>query len=179
MIAKVALLRGINVGKAHRIAMGDLADEFRALGFEGVRTFINSGNVWFEAAPEEERAQTERVEQALLARFGFEIPTMLRTLEEMRAAVAANPFHGEAEREGVFYNVAFLAAAPVAEAWAEVEALCGVRERIVRIGREAYSRIEREPGEGGKFALDLMGKRLKTPVTVRNWNTTRRLAEGP
>lgn len=175
----VALLRGINVGKGHRISMKDLVAELEALDLERVKTFIASGNVWFDAPEANEMGRAREIEARLKARFGFEIPTLLRTLAEMRTVVQNNPFGKDEDREGFYRNVAFLEIEPTAEAWQEIEALVHERERIARVGREVFSLVEREPGEGGKFAIDLMGKRMKIPTTVRNWNTTQRLAQGP
>ncbi len=45
----ISMLRGINVGGHKRIKMDQLRKSFEALGFEQVRTYIQSGNVVFKA----------------------------------------------------------------------------------------------------------------------------------
>jgi uncharacterized protein (DUF1697 family) len=61
----VALLRGINVGRAKRVAMADLRALVEGLGYEGVRTLLNSGNVVFAARPSDRRDHAARIEKAL------------------------------------------------------------------------------------------------------------------
>ena len=87
----VALLRGINVGRARRVAMADLRALLEELGYRDVRTLLNSGNAVFTAsgvAPEEAAA---RIEGALFARVGFAARTMVLTAEELVVAVEQNP----------------------------------------------------------------------------------------
>jgi hypothetical protein len=90
MTRSVLLLRGINVGKAHRIAMADLRALLEAEGHADVRTLLQSGNVVLGAQlPAEELAAS--VEQALERRFGFLVPTVVRTADQLLAAVARDP----------------------------------------------------------------------------------------
>ena len=85
----VAFLRGINVGGKNILPMKDLAEIFRATGCEQVRTFIQSGNVLFSAEPNAESRLAKQITAAINARFGYNIPVVLRTLPELEAAVAA------------------------------------------------------------------------------------------
>lgn len=87
----VALLRGINVGGKSQVRMADLKACFERLGFEGVRTYINSGNVIFTAAARDKRRLIRRIEPELEATFGLPIKVLLRTLAEMEALVEALP----------------------------------------------------------------------------------------
>lgn len=93
MTAWVALLRGVNVGGI-TIRSADLAEVFRGLGFDAVRTVLASGNVAFEAdAAPARRAQLKaRIEAALRARFGYEAWILLVTRDELSAAIDAFPF---------------------------------------------------------------------------------------
>ena len=50
---EIALLRGINVGKAKRVAMAELRALVEKLGYGDVRTLLNSGNVVFSTEPEQ------------------------------------------------------------------------------------------------------------------------------
>src|SRR3954468_23642588 len=84
------LLRGINVGRAHRIGMADLRDLLTTEGHRGVRTLLQSGTVVLDSEqPPDELARS--VEQALERRFGFPVPTVVRTAEELAAVVEADP----------------------------------------------------------------------------------------
>src|SRR3989442_15780724 len=90
----VALLRGINVGGKHMLPMADLVKLFSAAGCEDVRTYIQSGNVIFSASTEAAERIPGVIAQRIAARFGFEVPVVLRSAEELRKAAAGNPFLG-------------------------------------------------------------------------------------
>jgi uncharacterized protein (DUF1697 family) len=88
---QVALIRGINVGRAKRVAMADLRAQVEALGYRDVRTLLNSGNVVFTAlgvAPSETAA---RIEEVLAERLRVPARVTVLTAAELAAAVAGNP----------------------------------------------------------------------------------------
>jgi uncharacterized protein (DUF1697 family) len=78
--------------------MARLRRAFEALGFEKVRTFIQSGNVVFNAAKTSNVALCRRVEEKLTEEFGFPIPIIVRTGDEIADILKSNPF-SEAERD--------------------------------------------------------------------------------
>lgn len=104
----VALLRGINVGGKNKVVMSELREQITAEGFTNVRTYINSGNLLFEAgadAPRENVAQA--VEDLLAHRYDFPIRLALLTAQEYLAQLDELPdwWHGEvARRDALFYT---------------------------------------------------------------------------
>lgn len=84
----VALLRAINVGGNRKVPMADLRALFVELGATEVRTYIQSGNVVYRGEVPEEQLRA-----ALHARFGFEIPVVTRSGEEL--AALRNPWPDE------------------------------------------------------------------------------------
>lgn len=174
MTAFVALLRGINVGKAKRIAMADLRALFEDLGYAEVQTLLNSGNVLFEAARPNPRKIIETVEKGIERRFGFAVPTVVTTGEEFRAASAGNPLLLEG-RDHAKLLVAFprgprvLAAARalLAEDWTP-EALA-VDERVAYLwcpGGIIDSRL-----------MKAFARATGEDATARNWATVQKLIE--
>jgi uncharacterized protein (DUF1697 family) len=87
----VALLRGINVGKAKRIAMAELRALVGELGYGDVRTMLNSGNVVFTASRTNAPAAAGRIEKALVDRVGLTSRVTVLSAAELAAAVAGNP----------------------------------------------------------------------------------------
>src|SRR5690242_5830957 len=87
----IALLRGINVG-GHTVKMERLRELFTELGFTRVRTYIQSGNVFFETAQTDRQILTQMIEQHLLQALGYEVPVFLRTIPELEQIVALDPF---------------------------------------------------------------------------------------
>jgi uncharacterized protein (DUF1697 family) len=86
----IALLRGINAGTLRRVEMGTLRQLFERLGYTRVSTYLNSGNILFEAGQDVEEIH-KMVETSLKEEFGFEIPTLIKSDFEMRGIVHAIP----------------------------------------------------------------------------------------
>jgi uncharacterized protein (DUF1697 family) len=168
------LLRGINVGKAHRVGMADLRELLRAEGHGEVATLLQSGNVVLDSdLPAEELARS--VEQALERRFGFPVPTVVRTREEFLDVVARNPL-GAVATDPTRSVVSFFAE-PLPP---DVEEFL----RGVDPGDDAYAVDGRElylwcpHGQLQSPLAAALGKRRAGPVgTVRNWATVGKLAD--
>ena len=168
----VALLRGINLGRARQVDMPRLREVLAARGHEGVRTHLRSGNVVLDS-PLPEADLAADVAGAIEAEFGFEVPVVVRTGAELAAVVAGDPFATVAT-DPARYLVTFLVEPPDP---ARVDALppADGGEYLVR-GRELYlwlpDGIQNTPLASWKWDR-LLGR----PGTSRNWNTVVRLAE--
>ncbi|MEP7064993.1 MAG: DUF1697 domain-containing protein [Gemmatimonadota bacterium] len=90
-VKHVALLRGINVGKAKRIAMADLRALCEGLGYENVRTLLNSGNVVF-TAPRADAQAAAKIEREIERKLGVSSRVIAFTGAELDAIIAENPF---------------------------------------------------------------------------------------
>src|SRR5690242_7578408 len=131
------LLRGINLGPHRRVSMPDPRALLGEAGFADVRTYVQSGNVVLSsrAAPAKVGAQAE----ALIAeRFGFEVDVIVRTADELGSVVARNPL-AEVAVNPKRYQVSFLDAEPDPEVVEKISGLSVDGERVVVIGREAYT----------------------------------------
>ena len=87
----VALIRGINVGRAKRVAMADLRTAIAALGYRDVVTLLNSGNVVFSAAAGEAGAAGARIERAMARRLGVSARVTVLNAADIAEAIAENP----------------------------------------------------------------------------------------
>ncbi len=174
MTRAVLLLRGINVGRAHRIGMADLRELLRAEGHGDVATVLQSGNVVLDSElPPGELAR--KVEQALERRFGFPVPTVVRTADELLAVVAADPL-GAVAADPTRYVVSFFAEVLPAEV---AEFLRGVDpgdDAFAVDGRELY--LWCPHGQLKSPLAAALGKRRGGPLgTARNWATVGKLAD--
>src|ERR1700677_4931867 len=88
----VALLRGINVGGKHLLPMKDLAAIFVQAGCTNVRTYIQSGNVIFSAPAPLLKRLPELIMERIAARFGFRVPIVIRTPQQLARTIRGNPF---------------------------------------------------------------------------------------
>src|SRR5262245_59517957 len=87
----IALLRGINVGKAKRVAMSDLRKLVEKRGYSDVRTLLNSGNVVLKSSSADTAKASKRIEQALFDGTGVSARVLVVSAEELAAAVKENP----------------------------------------------------------------------------------------
>jgi len=88
---QIALLRGINVGRAKRVAMADLRALFESLGYREVRTLLNSGNVVFTPSGKSAAATGARIEKALVSELDLVSRVFVLDAAELAAAIAENP----------------------------------------------------------------------------------------
>jgi uncharacterized protein (DUF1697 family) len=93
----IALLRGINVGKAKRVAMADLRALMEGLGYSGVRTLLNSGNAVFDAKAGTAAAHAKQLRAAILAQCGVDCEVVVKTATDLAAAIAEHPLRHHAD----------------------------------------------------------------------------------
>ncbi|MBK8304822.1 MAG: DUF1697 domain-containing protein [Chloracidobacterium sp.] len=93
----IALLRGINVGGNTMIKMTELKAVFERLGFENVATYINSGNISFDAKKTAEEKLVAKIEKAILSEFKKTVPVMVRERDAINGILSNNPYDGQFE----------------------------------------------------------------------------------
>ena len=93
MNQQVALIRGINVGRAKRVAMADLRALTTELGYTNVRTLLNSGNVVFSSSAARSDAAT-RIQEGILERLGVSARVIVLTARQLAEVIADNSLNG-------------------------------------------------------------------------------------
>lgn len=166
--AHVALLRGVNVGGKNKLPMKDLVALAEEAGAKAPRTYIQSGNLVFEASAAAARAFPRRLEAALAAR-GLRVPVVLRSADELVAAVAGNPWLARGA-EPKALHVAFLAAAPEPARLAALDPARSPPDALEARGRDLFLHLPNGVGRT-KLTNDYLDRTLGTTSTVRNWNT--------
>ncbi|WP_106396301.1 DUF1697 domain-containing protein [Actinocorallia populi] len=166
----IALLRGINVGGNTRIGMAALRESFADLGHTEVRTYLQSGNVFFDSArPAESLA--EELEVRIAADLGVSTRVLLRTEDELKHVLATHPFRDREDPAAL--HVAFLGETPTAV----LEKPTGEAAEFAAKGREVYLYC---PNGYGRTKLNnaFLERRLGVVATTRNWKTVTALANG-
>ena len=174
MTRYAVLLRGINVGRAHRVPMAELRELLAGEGHRGVRTLLQSGNVALdsELSPGE---LSSAVEQALERRFGFAVPTVVRTADELLAVLVGDPLHDVAT-DPTRYVVHFFGAEVPDDVTEQLAAVDPVDDEYVVEGRELY--LWCPHGQLQSPLSAALAKHKGGPVgTARNWATVGKLAE--
>lgn len=172
----VALLRGINVGGNNIIKMTDLAACFQELGFEGVRTYIQSGNVLFHANQPDRSGLAGQIETALSQSFDYRATVVLRSEDELRTIVGAAPEGFGSEPDIYRYDVLFLKEPlTAAEALKDLREKEGVDRAFAGQGVLYFERLISRASSSRLTRINTLP--LYAFITVRNWNTTTRLLQ--
>jgi len=170
----VALLRGINVGGRNAVPMKELAPCVEAGGHTEVKTYIQSGNVLFTSDAADPRALELDVEQRIEAQFGFPVPVVVRSADELQATVDAAPkiFGSPDHRCDVIFLKHPLGAE---DAFAALPTpRDGVDQSWIGPGALYFARLT---ALASKSRLSQIASSPIYPrITVRNWNTTTKLA---
>jgi uncharacterized protein (DUF1697 family) len=172
MARQVAFLRGINVGKAKRVAMADLRSLAEDLGFRDVRTVLNSGNIVYTSTRLAPKAAAIRIEKAIADRLGVSSKVTVLDSGELSAIVQANPFAPVADNHSrlmvfVLANVDARATlnALVKQSWGT--------ERMALGPRAAYAWFP--SGFMDSPLRKALDRALGDAATSRNWATMMKL----
>jgi uncharacterized protein (DUF1697 family) len=172
MTTFVALLRGVNVGKARRLPMADFRAVLSGLGYTNVSTLLNSGNAVFRAASGTPARLSADIAAAISARLKVEAPVIVKTAGELAAVISENPLR-VADDLHSRYLVAFVQDAKALSRLAVMESLVIPPERFA-IGKGAAYLLCPAGILESKAWQALVGNAGK-PATTRNWATVLKL----
>ena len=170
----IVLLRGINLGAHNRISMPELREALEDAGYDGISTYLQSGNVVLTSTASAKKVAGE-CGRLIAKRFDLEIPVVVRTRSELAKVVERNPL-GRFAKDPKRYQVSFLETKPTAKTVRELEEVATANEKVVSIGRELYA-WHPDGVARSKLWARLAGKSLGTTATARNWTTVTKLLE--
>ena len=171
----LALLRGINVGGKNKLPMKDLRELITNLGCENVTTYIQSGNVVFQAEPMPEEELAGKIETRILERFGLKIPVILRTTDELQRTIIENPFLSAASDESTLH-VMFLKHAPSLERIKSLDPERSPGDAFIVRGRAIFLHLPNNVANS-KLTNAYFDSKLATISTGRNWRTVETLRD--
>jgi uncharacterized protein (DUF1697 family) len=173
MASWIALLRGVNVGGNNLLPMKSLASLFEAAGCARVRTYIQSGNVVFDAAEKLAARVPSEISRAIAGAHGFDVSLQLRSADELAAIARKNPWP---DADPARLLVMFLAEAPSKKQVSALDPKRSPPDEFVVRGREIYLHAPNGFG-GSKLSNAWFDKQLGTVSTGRNWRTVLKLLE--
>lgn len=171
----LALLRGINVGKK-TIKMEDLRKFMETSGYKNVKTYIQSGNVFFESSLTDKIKLAKALETLIEKQYGFDVTVFVINIDELTKAVNNNPlakrdFIEEGTKQ---YYVTFLSDIPAAENMGKLKQAPIGGDIIELVDNVLYFKLESKASES-KLTNNLIENKLKVKATTRNWNVTVKL----
>jgi len=175
----ICMLRGVNVGGHNKIKMDVLRAICVDLKCESPQTLLQSGNVVFRTAQRNLPELAKSVELAIERKLGFRPSVLLRTVPELREAIAKNPFAKRSGIEPAKLVVAFLPGEPTPEARKALREMDIAPEELHSLGRELYIYFpngQARPKLSWPRVDKILGSQC-APGTARNWNTVTKLLQ--
>ena len=165
MTTWIVLLRGVNVGGRHKLPMAELRELLAEVGFENVRTYIQSGNIVLDSPDGDRDSVAREVRGAIDGRFGFAPQTFVLGVDAFDAAIAANPFsQGSEDPKAVHFFF-------LAEPDPTVD-LNGLRELATRgeefVLTEGVFYLHTPNGFGRSKLVERLHRFIGTETTARN-----------
>lgn len=171
----IALLRGINVSGHKMIKMEKLCEVLKELEFEKISTYIQSGNILFKSKIEDEKKLEKMISDLIYKHFGFDVPVIVVTPEDLKTTIKNNPFAKENIALPQPY-VAFLSTVPAIWDLEVLKATNFQKDRFVVLEKNMY--LHYADGAGStKLSNAVIEKKLKLTATARNWKTVLKLVE--
>jgi uncharacterized protein (DUF1697 family) len=170
MFTLVSMVRGINVGGSRPLKMDKLRTLHEDLGFRNVRTYLQSGNVVFEAANSDTARHGEAIQRRILRDCGYEVAVAVKTSREMTAALAGNPLLGRANLDPKRFYATFLVRPEGKLSLGGADLPLAKGEQAILLGEVVY--LYCTIGYGNtKIHNNFFEKRLSARATTRNWQT--------
>ncbi len=173
----ISILRGINVGGHNKIPMTGLKDLYEELNLKNIITYIQSGNVIFKFAKvPSEQGLAKKIEKKILEKYGFDVPVIIRSLNEIENTLVTNPFLKQDGIDIEKLHVTFLSDVPQKAQLEAIKKYYHSPEKFIILGKEVYVYCPNGYGNT-KISNTFFENKLKVTATTRNWKTVNKLAD--
>ena len=172
MTTYIALLRAI--GGNSTLPSKTFIEILASLGTKDAKTYIATGNAVFRARSANGAALAKRMKARIEEVRGFAPEVLLLTPQELRDAIARNPFRN-AEAEPATLHLTFLSSAPPDPDLAKLESLRANGEAFLLKGKVFY--FHAPAGVGRSKLFSRIEKSLGVWGTARNWRTVCKVME--
>ena len=172
----IALLRGINISGKNKISMVELKEVFEKLGFEAVKTYLNSGNVIFSSEEENIEKFTKQIEAAIKNHFGLDIPVFVISKEKLEDILHSAPdWWGNDDKE-IYDNLIFMMP-PVtfSDVYNEIGEPKKELEKIENYDEAIFWSFSRKDYQKTNWWSKTASANIRTKITIRTANTIRKI----
>ena len=176
MATYISMLRGINILGHNLIKMSDLQALFRDVGFRKVRTYIQSGNILFEAPRSPADKISSRIVKAIHKAYGFSVSNFVITPKELGQVIHKHPFLKKRGIDRSKLHVTFLSAAPEKTDLEKINDLPRGDEAFHCVGKAMYLYCPHGYGRT-KLTNNTLERLLAVSGTTRNWRTVSKIYE--
>ena len=174
MTTYISILRGINVSGQKIIKMDALRKMYENLGFQSVKTYIQSGNVIFKSKDSKIDGVVQTISRQIKKDFGFDVPVIVLTIDKLKKIIKNSPFSKDLRKDPSFLHVTFLSSKPKSFEREVIETKRSNKEEISFSDDAVY--LYCPDGYGiSKLSNSFLETKLKVGATTRNWKTTNEL----
>ena len=173
----ISLLRGINVSGQKKIKMADLKSLYESLSFKNVVTYIQSGNVIFDAVVKNKSDMKIKIEEAIEESYKFHVPVEILTNAEICDIIKKYPFGSvDLAEDGTKVLVTFLSSKPSEDRVSDFKKYVTAPEKLIVQEKEAYLYCPNGYGKS-KLSNTFLENKLGVKATTRNLKTVHKLYE--
>lgn len=166
----IVLLRAVNVG-GRKVEMKRLREVCEAAGFEGARTFIQSGNIVLKSSKSAGKVE-ETIEALIRKEFGFDAPAIVRSAKDYAAILKHNPFP---DADSKFLHLGLTKKPPNDDAVEKLAPRAVTGERMKLAGGALWIDFGANGVGNSKLMPNLLDKAVGSTLTARNWNSCQKL----
>lgn len=170
----ISILRGINVSGHKMIKMDELKKTAGEIGFEQISTYIQSGNLVFNSKRNDTSKISKLLSEAIKQKFGFEVPVITMTKDELQQIIEQNPFLKQKELDEKHFHLTILDTC-VSSTYADIfEKIDLKNDKAVGVDRVIYLYCP-DGYSNTKLSNAYIENKLKVRATTRNWKTINEL----
>lgn len=176
MKRQIAFLRGINVSGKNKIPMPELKDGFEKLGFQEVKTYLNSGNVIFSSDGEDVRSFTNQIETMIKNQFGLDIPVFVILKEELEDILRNAPDWWGGENKEIYDNlIIIMPPATFAEVFNQIGEPKEELEKIRDYKEVVFWSFSRKDYQKTNWWSKTASTSISKKLTIRTANTVKKI----
>lgn len=172
----IAFLRGINVSGKNKITMAELKIGFEKIGFEAVRTYLNSGNVIFSSDKDDIDDFRSQIETMVKNQFGLDIPTFVISQEELENILHNAPDWWDNGNKEIYDNLIFIMPPAVfLDVFAEIGEPKKELEKIVNYKETIFWSFSRKDYQKTNWWSKTASVSIRNKLTIRTANTVKKI----
>lgn len=173
----IAFLRGVNVSGKNKVSMAELKSSFEKLGFEEIKTYLNSGNIAFSSDREDRESLTDQIEAMIQEQFGFNVPVFVIPKDELADILRNVPDWWGSENKEIYDNLIFIMPpATFADVFSEIGEPKEELEKIKNYKQVIFWSFNRKDYQKTNWWPKTASAAISSRLTIRTANTVRKIA---
>jgi uncharacterized protein (DUF1697 family) len=172
----ISILRGINVSGKNLIKMNSLKEMYEDMGFQNIRTYIQSGNVVFKCLEINLQKLEKLISEAIFKQFALNVPVLVREYSELKSILSRNPFQNDLKEDNSKLHITFLSTSPEKHFIEHIDSESYLPDKFYIMERTVYLFC---PNGYGKTKLNnnFFENKLGVTATTRNLKTLMELVK--